>query len=115
MRVRFDRYKEVHGRLQWTSVVLLAAGGLGVALGSLSGWLGILMIFMTDGGIWEHRAGVFLTVFTGIFPLGIGGVMIWRGVARRRELRALRDLAALARQSASFTAEDVARVLDVGP
>ncbi len=115
MRLRFDRYKEVHGRLQWTSILLLGGGGLGVALGSFSGWVGILMFFMTDGGIWERRAGVLLAVFTGLFPLAIGALMFWRGLARRRELRALRDLAALARQSASFSAEDVARVLDVGP
>ncbi len=115
MRLRFDRYKEVHGRLQWTSILLLTGGGLGVALGSFSAWIGLLMFFMTDGGIWERRAGVFLAVFTGVFPLGIGALMIWRGVLRRRELRTLRDLAALARQSAAFSAEDVARVLDVGP
>ena len=115
MRLRFDRYKEVHGRLQWTSVLLLGGGGVGVAAGSLSAWLGILMIFMTDGGLWERRAGVFLAIFTGIFPLGIGVLLVWRGLVQRRELRHLRDLAALARQSAAFSAEDVARVLDLGP
>ena len=70
---------------------------------------------MTEGGVWERRSGVFLSVFTGLFPLVGGALMFWRGLARRRELRTLRDLAALARQSQAFSTEDVARVLDIGP
>ena len=115
MRLRFDRYKDVQGRLQWTSILLLALGALVLAAGSFSGWIGLLMLVMTDGGIWERRAGVFLTVFTGVFPFGIGVLMIWRGIVRRRELRALRDLAALARQLPAFSIEDVTRALDLGP
>jgi hypothetical protein len=115
MRLRFERYKEVQGRLGWTSVLLLIFGSLGLAFGSFSAWIGVLMFFMTDGGVWERRSGVFLTVFTGLFPLGIGALMVWRGVAQRRELRALRDLGALARQTPTFRVEDVVRVLDIGP
>jgi tRNA A-37 threonylcarbamoyl transferase component Bud32 len=114
MQLRFDRYQEVTGRLQWTSLLMLGLGTLGVLVGSFCGWIGLLMFFMTEGGVWERRAGVFLSVFTGLFPLAIGALLIHRGWARRKQLRALRDLGALARQTPAFTTDDVARVLDVG-
>ncbi len=115
MRLRFDQYKEISGRLQWVSIAWLVTGGLCLAGGSLSGWLGLLMIFMTDGGVWERRSGMFLAVFTGFFPFALGALMVARGLSQRRELRVLRDLGALARQLPAFSVEDVARVLDVGP
>jgi tRNA A-37 threonylcarbamoyl transferase component Bud32 len=115
MQLRFDRYQEVTGRLQWTSLLLLGFGALGALVGSFCGWIGLLMFFMTEGGVWERRAGVLLTVFLGFFPLAIGSVMLHRGWARRKRLRELRDLGALARQSPAFSTEDVARVLDIGP
>jgi hypothetical protein len=114
MRLHFDRYQQAHSRLGWTSLLLIIFGGLGVTLGSLSAWIGLLMTFMTSGDFWERRAGVFLLVFTGIFPLLIGGLMAWAGFVKRRRRRDLRDLAALARQMPHFTEVEVARALDVG-
>ncbi len=119
MRLRLDRYREVQGRLEWTSVLLLVFGGVGVLVSSFSIFVGVIMFFAPpdpEGGVlWQHRSAIFLSVFTGLFPLIVSGIMVWRGVARRRDLASLRGIGALARQAATFGVDDVARALDVGP
>jgi serine/threonine-protein kinase len=70
---------------------------------------------MTDGGLWERRAGITVVLFFGLFPLVGSALMAWRGAVRRGELGRLRNLAALARQLPDFGPMDVARALDVGP
>ncbi|MBL8610447.1 MAG: serine/threonine protein kinase [Myxococcales bacterium] len=118
MRLRLERYREVQGRLEWTSIVLLVLGGIGVLVGTFSLFVGSIMFFAPDpegGVLWQHRSAIFLSVFTGLFPMIVSGIMIWRGIARRRDLGALRGIGALARQGATFGVDDVARALDVGP
>jgi serine/threonine-protein kinase len=115
VRLDFARYLKAHGRLAWTSIALIVGGAIGTVFSSFGMLLGFLMIIMTDGGIWERRAGFVLAIFTGLFPLLASVVMLWRGIVRRRKLQKLRDLGALARQAPAFGTPDVARALDVGP
>ena len=91
MRLRLDRYREVQGRLEWTSVLLLVFGGFGILVGTFSLFVGVIMFFAPpdpEGGVlWQHRSAIFLSVFTGLFPLIVSGIMVWRGVARRNVLQ----------------------------
>jgi hypothetical protein len=115
VRLDFTRYQKAHARLSWTSIALIVGGAIGAVFSSFGMLLGVLLIIMTDGGVWERRSGFVLAIFTGFFPLLLSAVMLWRGIARRGRLRKLRDLGALARQAPAFGAADVSRALDIGP
>jgi tRNA A-37 threonylcarbamoyl transferase component Bud32 len=115
VRLDFGRYQKAHGRLSWTSIALVVGGAVGTVFSSFGMLLGVLMMIMTKGGMWERRAGFVLAIFTGVFPLLASVVMVWRGIVRRGKLTKLRDLGALARQMPAFGVAEVARALDVGP
>jgi serine/threonine-protein kinase len=115
VRLDFAKYQQAHSRLSWTSILLIVGGAVGTVFSSFGMLLGFLMIIMTDGGVWERRSGFVLAIFTGLFPLLVSVVMLWRGIVRRGRLRRLRDLGALARQMPAFGMPEVSRALDLGP
>jgi tRNA A-37 threonylcarbamoyl transferase component Bud32 len=115
MRVRLDTYERVHASIRRRSLVLLVLGALGVVFGSFVGLLGVFMLFMTDGGLWENRAGVVLGLFGGVFPVTASVLMLWRGWVGRTRIGRLRELAALARSKPAFASRDVAEALHLRP
>jgi tRNA A-37 threonylcarbamoyl transferase component Bud32 len=115
LRVDLERYRTAHRALSWRSVLLIGIGSVGVVLSSFGVLLGVLLLVMPEGGLWENRAGFVVTFFCGAFPL-IGSVLaVWRGFLARQRLARFRELAALARHTPTFRAEDVSRTLQVGP
>ncbi len=115
MKLRLDRYREITARLHWTSLTFLIVGTLGVIFGSLCLWIGVLCIFYTGASFAERfGAGILLAVFFGLLPLVLCGFMIQRALARRKRIRHFQGIATLAQTMAQFTAEDVARSLDIG-
>ena len=115
MRVRIDRYTQTSSSLSLRSWLYAILGAIALLIGTFGGVIGVLILAFTSGDIWERRSGIFLSLFTGLFPLTIGALLIWRTIALRRRMSRLRDLAALARQQPVFAVTDVQRVLDVGP
>ncbi len=115
MRVRLEKYQSVHGSLRWRAVLLLGFGAVGAFLFSFVGLLGLLMLVMDNGGLWERRGGVVLAVFGGFFPFAGSLLMLWRGVVGRRRLLRLRELAALARARPALGSVDVSQSLSLNP
>ena len=117
MRVRIETWERVHRNVRGRSLLFLVFGAVGVVIGSFIGLMGIFLVVMDDGGLWERRSGVVLSIFGGFFPLAASVIMIWRGFAGRAKLARLRDLAAhaRARSSGALHAAEVAAALHLRP
>jgi serine/threonine-protein kinase len=115
MRVRLEKYQSVHGSLRWRSLALLVLGALGVVFSSFVGLMGVLMLLMGEGDLFQRRGGIVLGLFGGVFPFAGSLVMLWRGAIGRRRLLRLRDLSAMARARGSFGAADVSQTLSLNP
>ncbi len=113
MRVRLDKYQGAHTTMQTKTIFMIVCGSLGVVLFSFILLLGVLLIFMPDGTLWENRGGFFVAIFTGFFPLVVSVFVVWRGFAGRSHFAKLRDLAAFARTKPVFTREEMARALSL--
>ena len=78
MRVRIETWERVHRNVRGRSLLFLVFGAVGVVIGSFIGLMGIFLVVMDDGGLWERRSGVVLSIFGGFFPLAASVIMMWR-------------------------------------
>ena len=118
MRVRFERYETANRSVQTRSLLAFVFGGLGLVFFGFLSFLGILMTVMPDGeggGLWAHRAGIFLGLFMGIIPMGISALVVSWGVRQRGRFRRLGELAAIARTSPMLTPAQIAHALRLSP
>lgn len=90
-------------------------GSVGAIVGSFIAMMGFLMVMMTDGGVWENRAGIILGLFLGVLPFGLSALMIASGIRARGRFRRLGELAAVARHKRELVTEDVAVALAISP
>jgi len=115
MRARIDRFTTTTSGLSVRVWLYSIIGVFSIICGAFGGVIGLMILAFGSGTLWDNRSGIFLSVFTGFFPLFLGAILIWRALVARGRRTRLRDLLALARTQPSFGASDVQRALDIGP
>lgn len=118
MRIRLERYEIANRSVQTRSLLAFVFGGIGLVFFGFLSFLGILMTVMPDaegGGLWAHRAGIFLGLFMGLIPMAISALVVSWGVRKRGRFRRLGELAAVARQTPILTTPVIAHALRLSP
>ena len=96
------------------TIVLFALAAIGFVVAALGLFVGLVMFFSPnegETGLYARRGGIFLTFFFGVLPAAVSALFVSVGTRQRSRFQKLAELAAVARQSRSFTASDVARGL----
>jgi tRNA A-37 threonylcarbamoyl transferase component Bud32 len=115
MRVRLDKYQGAHTSMQTKTIFMIICGSLGVVLFSFVLLLGILLIAVPEGTLWERRGGFFVAIFTGLFPLVASVFVVWKGFSFRARFAKIKELAAFARTKPVFSREEMGQALSLNP
>lgn len=116
MRIRLDRYEIKHVSLQTRSILYFVVAIPTILVASFLMLIGVLIIVMPDGSsMWDRRGGFFLAIFTGLMPISLAVVAMWRGFVGRKRIKVLRELAAIGRVRQNFYREDVQQALGLSP